>query len=200
MDGASAKSKKSGKTVKTAKSLPPSTCCCCDCTCSDEVSEKINCCFCFPAKCGIIAIGLLSMFLTVFFIFSTLIWFMNSYFHWWFTFITLLLYIPLALSAFFIFKFFAGDQEEARGGLKMACWFAIGSLFAVGLWITIYICCLYKYDEVYTAPEPWKEDAYKTHSKKYYVWSTIFIYFILVLLYFYFLYFVTIYNDAYDEF
>ena len=82
----------------------------------------------------------------------------------------------------------------------MACWFAIGSLAAVGLWITIYICCLYKYDEVYTAPEPWKEDAYKTHSKKYYVWSTIFIYVILILLYFYFLYFVTIYNDAYDEF
>ena len=97
------------------------------------MSEKINCCFCFPAKCGIIAIGLLTMFLTVFFIFSTLIWFMNTYFHWWFTFITLLLYIPLALAAFFIFKFSAGDQEEARGGLKMACWFAIGSLFAVGL-------------------------------------------------------------------
>lgn len=201
MEGAeSARSKKSNqKSKRSVQSLPPSPCCCCDCTCTDEVSKDHKCCLCMPAKCGITSIGLFTMLLTVVFIFSTLVWFMNVYFAWWFTFITLLLYIPLALSTFFFFKFFAGDQEAARGSLPMACWFAIGSFTAVGLWITIYICCIYKKDEVYTAPEPWKEDAYKTHSKKYYVWTTIVINFVLVCLYFYFLYFVTLYNELYDK-
>ena len=106
------------------------------------------------------------MLLTVIFIFTTLIWFMNVYFMWWFTFITLLLYIPLALATFFIFKFFAGDQEAARGSLPMACLFAIGTFVAVSIWTIIYICCIYKEPVVYTAPEPWHEDAYRETSKK----------------------------------
>ena len=78
----------------------------------------------------------------------------------------LLLYIPLALATFFIFKFFAGDQEAARGSLPMACLFAIGTFVAVSIWTIIYICCIYKEPVVYTAPEPWHEDAYRETSKK----------------------------------
>ena len=194
------KTKRSGKTVKTAKSLPPSSCCCCDCTCNDEVSVKTSCCCCFPSKCGVIAIGLLTWLLTVIFIFTTLIWFMNKYFDWWFTLITLLLYIPLAISTYLFFKYFAGDQEEARGGLFMACILAMVSIFLSGTWIVIYFLFIYPEDVVYTAPEPWHEDKYREQTIKYYVWSTIVITVILILLYSYFLYFIIIFNERYDEF
>ena len=81
----------------------------------------------------------------------------------------------------------------------MACLFAIGTFVAVSVWTVIYICCIYKQDEVYTAPEPWKEDSYRSYSKKYYVWTTLLINFIFICLYLYFLYFVVQYNELYDK-
>merc|ERR1719453_2109609 len=42
-----------------------SPCCCCLCACSNEFTEELSCCGCFPIKCGIVTIGIFTFILTL---------------------------------------------------------------------------------------------------------------------------------------
>ena len=38
-------------------------CCCCICHCSVKETKDLACCGCFPIKCGVVAIGVATIFL-----------------------------------------------------------------------------------------------------------------------------------------
>lgn len=40
-------------------------CCCCLCQCSNELTEGVKCCFCFPIRSGIVIIGILIFFIAL---------------------------------------------------------------------------------------------------------------------------------------
>ena len=152
--------------VTTKKTAPPkeieSECCCMDCQCQDEVTKENKFCCCFPAKCGLIFIGLFTVILLVCYWFFTLSDFMNEYFDRWYVVIMLILYIPLFAAVILIFNFFfcKRDTEGHRKKLVLAMWLAVLSIALTVIWTCIYICCLYKYEFVYTGSHPWNEDQY----------------------------------------
>lgn len=39
-------------------------CCCCDCVCANEFTQGYTFCICFPIKCGVTTIGVLTLILT----------------------------------------------------------------------------------------------------------------------------------------
>merc|ERR1719321_2542781 len=72
-------------------------CCCCICQCSTKETRDLSCCCCFPIKCGIICIGIITMFLT-FGIFVELFYgFINEQIHWWYVVVGIVLIIPLII-------------------------------------------------------------------------------------------------------
>ena len=152
--------------VTTKKTAPPkeieSECCCMDCQCQDEVTKENKFCCCFPARCGLIFIGLFTVILLVCYWFFTLSDFMNEYFDWWYVVIMLILYIPLFVAVILLFNFFfcKRDTEGHRKKLVLAMWLAVISIALTTVWTCIYICCFYKYEFVYTGSHPWDEDQY----------------------------------------
>jgi len=106
-------------------------CCCCLCVCSNEFTEDRSCCGCFPIKCGIVVIGGFTYFVTVVLLVWNFFLFMNDYIHWWFTFIVLLLYIPLIVGAAFFVSFFTKDTKTTRSLIRTACILILVSLVIV---------------------------------------------------------------------
>ena len=194
-------SKKSKKTTRSIKSTDPKPCCCCMCTCNDEITEKERCCGCFPVKFGMAAIGVFTLLLFFVYLFIEVLDFGNTHFKWWYPAIYILLYIPLAITAFLFFNYFMGtDQDAARKKLPFAVWLAILSLVLSSVWRMIYILAIYDEDEVYEGGKPWAEDDYKkTPKKNYIVWDVITTT-ALLFLFGYFLYFVMANNALYDKY
>jgi cytochrome bd-type quinol oxidase subunit 1 len=127
---------------------------------------------------------------------------MNEYFEWWYVTIMLVLYIPLFVAAILFFNFFfcKREKESHRKRLVLACWLAIISLVLTMIWTLVYICCLYKYEFVYTGSRPWNEDQYIKQSKKNYAVLTIVIGTVFVLIFLYFLFFIMAINKKYAEY
>ena len=147
-----------------------------------------------------IGIGVFTLALFLAYLFIEVLDFGNVHFKWWFVAIYILLYIPLAITAFLFFNYFMGeDQDAARAKLPFAIWLAILSLVISSVWRMIYILAIYDEDEVYEGGKPWDEDGYSKRSKKsYIVWDVIFTTGLLFL-FGYFLYFVMSNNALYDK-
>merc|ERR1712034_95854 len=62
-------------------------CCCCLCACSNEFTEELSCCGCFPIRCGVVTIGIFTYILTIVLVCWNFWLFMDDYIHWWFTFV-----------------------------------------------------------------------------------------------------------------
>jgi hypothetical protein len=111
-----------------------SACCCCLCACSHDRVGDASCFGCFPIRCGVIFIGMFIFFLAIILLITTFFGLANEYIPWWFTFVTLLLEVPLAISASLAVYFFAKDKRSTRGKLRGAAIMSIISVFLWAVW------------------------------------------------------------------
>merc|ERR1719321_1061985 len=173
-----------------------SPCCCCLCYCSNEFTEELSCCGCFPIKCGIVTIGIFTFILTLVLVIWNFFLFLNDYIHWWFTFIVLLLYIPLILGAAFFVSFFTEDCKTTRTMIMTSCILIIVSLVLVVTWYLIYFIWIYKRDGFYQGMGDPKDNVYTKSNKKTFLFTFLGETVGLLALYSYFLCVVTSYKIA----
>jgi hypothetical protein len=167
------KSEKSKKTDGTQESIPKehimTPCCCCLCVCSNEYTVGSSCCGCFPIKCGVIAIGIFTVLLTIYLITMNYFLIMNEYVHWYYPVVLLVLYIPLIIGSSFFIVFFSKDTQSSRGKLFVACQFGIISTALACVWILSYYVWIYKGDAVYSGMGNPSDNVYTKQSKKFYL-------------------------------
>merc|ERR1711981_660713 len=173
-----------------------SPCCCCLCVCSNEFTEDRSCCGCFPIKCGVVTIGIFTFLLTLVLVCWNFFLFLNDYIHWWFTFIVLLLYIPLVLGAAFFVTFFTEDKKSTRTMIMSACILIIVSLVLVVSWYLIYFIWIYKRDGFYQGMGDPKDNVYTKSNKKTFLFTFLGETVGLLALYSYFLCVTTSYMQA----
>merc|ERR1719238_1978913 len=173
-----------------------SPCCCCLCVCSNNFTEEHSCCGCFPIKCGVVTIGIFTFILTLVLVIWNFFLFLNDYIHWWFTFIVLLLYIPLILGAAFFVSFFTEDCKTTRTMIMSACILIIVSLVLVVTWYLIYFIWIYKRDGFYQGLGDPKDNVYTKSNKKTFLFTFLGETVGLLALYSYFLCVVTSYQQA----
>merc|ERR1711939_857222 len=173
-----------------------SPCCCCLCVCSNEFTEDRSCCGCFPIKCGVVTIGIFTFILTLVLVCWNFFLFLNDYIHWWFTFIVLLLYIPLILGAAFFVCFFTEDKKSTRTMIMTSCILIIVSLVLVVSWYLIYFIWIYKKDGFYQGMGDPKDNVYTKSNKKTFLFSFLGETVGLLALYSYFLCVTTSYKIA----
>ena len=149
-------------------------CCCCLCHCSEREYRDLTCCGCFPVKCGIYAIGILAIFLTVLIFVETFMMLMAEHIAWWFVLVSVLLQIPLIIGLIFFLTFFGGDTESSRGKLRTACILAIVSFSLQIGWNIIYFWIIFKPANITIGND--EAPFQMTYSKKIYLFWTSFFY------------------------
>ena len=173
-----------------------SPCCCCLCVCSNKFTEDRSCCGCFPIKCGVVTIGIFTFLLTLVLVCWNFFLFLNDYIHWWFTFIVLLLYIPLIIGAAFFVCFFTEDKKSTRTMIMSACILIIVSLVLVVSWYLIYFIWIYKKDGFYQGMGNPSDNVYTKSNKKTFLFTFLGETVGLLALYSYFLCVTTSYMQA----
>merc|ERR1711970_1698744 len=171
-------------------------CCCCLSVCSNEFTEDRSCCGCFPIKCGVVTIGIFTFILTLVLFCWNFFLFLNDYIHWWFTFIVLLLYIPLVLGAAFFVTFFTEDNKTTRKLILTSCILILVSLVLVVTWYLIYFIWIYKRDGFYQGMGDPKDNVYTKSNKKTFLFTFLGETVGLLALYSYFLCVTTSYMQA----
>lgn len=147
-------------------------CCCCICNCSSEETVNLACFGCFPIKCGIVSIGILTLFLILGSFIEIFYMLLNEYIHWWYVLVALLLLVPTIIAASMLTAFFNNDTHERRSSLRCACILVIISFSLLAIWNIFYFQFWYKNADVMIG-QP--ELGYTRQTKKQYVfWSTFF--------------------------
>lgn len=160
-------------------------CCCCNCHCSDRHYRDLSCFGCFPVKCGVYAIGLLTIFLTLVIFAETFMMLMSDSIAWWFVFVSILLQIPLIIGLIFFLTFFGEDTKSTRSRLESACILAIVSFSLQVIWNISYFWGIYKQFNDITIGN---DEAFTfTCSKKKYLFFTTLAYLLAIFAYGYFI-------------
>lgn len=146
--------------------------CCCLCHCSDREYRDLTCLGCFPVKCGIYAIGLLAVFLTVLIFAETFMMLMSEHIAWWFVLVSLLLQIPLIIGLIFFLNFFGEDSAATRGKLRSACIMAIVSFSLQVGWNIGYFWGLFRQQNITIGND--ESFTFTTSKKQYLFWTTFF--------------------------
>jgi hypothetical protein len=84
-----------GVSIAREQLLTP--CCCCLCACSNEYTKDSSCCGCFPIKCGVVAIGIFTLLLTIYMVTMNFFLILNEYIHWYFPVVILVLLAPMCI-------------------------------------------------------------------------------------------------------
>jgi hypothetical protein len=144
-------------------------CCCCICRCQGEEDKHYSCCGCFPIKCGLLTIGILTILVTLA-LFVEVYWtLLNEYIHWWYVLVGTICLIPLVVASIFVMRFFTKDQKGSRTNMWVAMMLAIVSFTLLAVWNLIYFQWVYKYDFVYAGVDGF---GYVQQPKKgFMVWS-----------------------------
>merc|ERR1711990_219093 len=153
--------------IEREQELTP--CCCCLCACSNEYTKDSRCCGCFPIKCGVLAIGIFTVLLTIYLVTMNFFLILNDYIHWYFPVVILVLLAPLCIGSSFFVVFFTKDTASSRGKLFTACMFGIISTALIAVWIVCYYVFIYKNDTVFTGQGDPQTNAYSKMSKKFYL-------------------------------
>lgn len=95
-------------------------CCCCFCHCSDSETRDVTCCGCFPIRCGVLVIGILTTCFTIYMFCASFFMVMNEYIKWWFPFVSLLLMAPAVIGTCLYLGWFTKDCKRTRGNLACA--------------------------------------------------------------------------------
>ena len=143
-------------------------CCCCICHCSRPETVNLSCFGCFPIKCGIVSIGILTLFLILSSLVEIFAMLLNEGIHWWYVLVALLLLIPTILAASFLTAFFNTDNGARRAKLRAACILVIISFSLLAIWNIVYFQCWYKGENVSMGQADFK---YKQTKKQYVFWS-----------------------------
>merc|ERR1711935_758167 len=123
-------------------------CCCCLCGCSNELTEGVKCCFCFPIKAGVVLIGI-CVSIIVFAQFLTAYWqFMNATTPWWKPVVTLVLLAPAVVSLCFFIGWYTKDCTRTRSTLTPAVIQGLTSYVLILIWQVIYFFAIEKKDQV----------------------------------------------------
>merc|ERR1711990_1227115 len=95
-------------------------CCCCMCHCSDAETKDVTCCGCFPIRCGVLTIGILTSCFTVYMFCASFFQVMNEYIKWWFPFVSILLMVPAIIGSCLFLGWFTKDCKRTRDNLSRA--------------------------------------------------------------------------------
>ena len=98
----------------------------------------------------------------------------NEYFDWWFVTAMIAIYTPLFVSVILFLIYLSSTVESQKSDLKwlkLASWIAIAVLILGFIWLTIYICFLYKYEFVYTGFGNYNAHYIKQPKKEYLIIS-----------------------------
>ena len=167
-------------------------CCCCICHCSRPETKNLSCFGCFPIKCGIISIGVLTLFLILSSLVEIYAMLLNEGIHWWYVLVSLVLLIPTILAATFLIAFFNADTGSRRAKLRVACIFVIISFSLLAVWNICYFNFWYKKEDVEMGQNDWH---FKQTKKQYVFWS-VFISLVVDGFYAYFICVVARYRNA----
>jgi hypothetical protein len=144
-------------------------CCCCICHCSVEETKDLGCCGCFPIKCGVVTIGILTIALFFAVFIEVFYLLLNDQFTWWYVLVAVVLLVPFFVGVCFFISYYAEDTDASRSRLFVSCQFVIISSCLLGIWNTCYLLWCYKYENV-SIGSP--DQGYYTQTKKsYIVWS-----------------------------
>lgn len=109
-------------------------CCCCMCHCSDRETKDVTCCGCFPIRCGVLTIGILTICFTIYMFCASFFMVMNEYIKWWFPFVSLILMTPAIIGSCLYLGWFTKDCERTRSNLSWALTLHIISWSLVICW------------------------------------------------------------------
>lgn len=123
-------------------------CCCCVCHCSEPETRNLACFGCFPIKCGIVAIGIFTLFLILSSFIEIFYMLLNEYIHWWYVLVALLLLVPTIIAASTLTAFFNSDTPARRASLRCACILVIISFSLLAIWNIFYFQFWYKNADV----------------------------------------------------
>merc|ERR1712100_816621 len=100
-------------------------CCCCICHCSVKETKDLACCGCFPIKCGVVTIGILTILLFTA-LFIEVFWcLLNEQFAWWYVLVAVILLVPFFIGVCFFISYYAEDTDSSRSKLFVSCQFVI---------------------------------------------------------------------------
>jgi len=168
-------------------------CCCCICNCSRPETKDLSCFGCFPIKCGIVATGILTLFLITSTFIEIFYFILSDYIHWWFVLIAVILLVPAIIAACLLVKFFNSDNHSSRGNVRGAYIMVIISYTLLAIWNIIYFNAWYKNGEVLAGGE---QTGYYRLSKKQYLFWSLFITCIIDSFYAYFICVIAHYRNA----
>jgi len=168
-------------------------CCCCICHCSTKKTEDLSCCGCFPMKCGVVTIGIITLVLFVALFAEVFYCILNESYDWWYVLVAAILLVPFFIACTFFVVFFSKDTGSSRGKLFVACQLIIISVSLVAIWNLCYIYFWYKSPEVMTGTPD--QGYYRQSKKSFIVWS-LFIATCIDFVYAYFLCVCKGYRDA----
>ena len=77
-----------------------------------------KCCICFPIKCGVTTIGVITLMLAFVLLVYNFFLILNDYFAWYYPVIILILYVPIIIGCSFFIVFFTRDKNSTRGKAK----------------------------------------------------------------------------------
>lgn len=144
-------------------------CCCCICHCSVKETKDLKCCGCFPIKCGVVTIGILTIALFTA-LFIQVFWcLLNEQFTWWYVLVAVILLVPFFIGVCFFISYYAEDSDSSRSKLFVSCQFVIYSSCLLATWNTCYLLWCYKYDDVSIGSPD--QGYYKQTKKSFIVWS-----------------------------
>jgi len=146
-------------------------CCCCDCVCSNEFTKESSCCGCFPVKCGAVAIGIITVFVTTILFVWYFFLFLNEYIHWWFVLVCLFLLCPILVGSSFIISWFTNDSRTTRTMLYTSQILALVSVLLLCIWNLIYFIFIYKKDRFYAGMGDIPTNVYTSQSKKNFIFT-----------------------------
>jgi len=168
-------------------------CCCCICNCSKPETVNLSCFGCFPIKCGIVCIGIFTLFLILSSFIEIFYMLLNEYIHWWYVLVALLLLVPTIIAASMLTAFFNNDTHERRSSLRCACILVIISFSLLAIWNIFYFQFWYKNaDVMFGQPEL----GYVKQTKKQFVFWSVFFSLTIDGFYAYFICVVSHYKNA----
>jgi hypothetical protein len=168
-------------------------CCCCVCHCSEPETRNLACFGCFPIKCGIVAIGIFTLFLILSSFIEIFYMLLNEYIHWWYVLVALLLLVPTIIAASTLTAFFNSDTPARRASLRCACILVIISFSLLAIWNIFYFQFWYKNaDVMFGQPEI----GYIKQTKKQFVFWSVFLSLTIDGFYAYFICVVSHYKNA----
>jgi hypothetical protein len=86
-------------------------CCCCICHCSVKETKDLACCGCFPIKCGVVTIGILTIALFAAMFAEVFYCLLNEQFAWWYVLVAVVLLVPFFIGVCFFISYYAEETD-----------------------------------------------------------------------------------------